>query len=254
MMQSEEAEEVVEEESNEESESEEGRSEEGRCEEDESEEEGEEGSEQVEEESLGEEGEEEDEDGEAESEEDDGEAEGEEEEEESDNDSAAVVEELPPPPGAAPPPVPMELMTDMKVMHDCLGMVTIIKVDGSESWQDRKALVQLPAKGKLRPKPVNRWVFKDALSPLEPAPAERMMQLPPSSAAAERLPSSAGVAAVELTLEEVIKARTCANISRVLPAPQKAVIERARKTKRLREAKKRPRRPKMGVRKTKEHR
>lgn len=136
--------------------------------------------------------------------------------------------------------------------HDLLGKVTVLKLRGDQSWQEHKALVKLHPK---RKKPgaqgaVERWVFKDCLTLIR-----EDVELPRQDAPKWPIYDN-GVNSVELTTEEVMELRAQAGGENELePLPMevaRAYIERKRKTKRLGEAPRRGRRPKMGDRMTKE--
>lgn len=52
----------------------------------------------------------------------------------------------------------------MTVEHDFLGVAKVLKLHGTESWNQNKMLIELPPTRGIRRKVVERWVFIDALS------------------------------------------------------------------------------------------
>lgn len=142
--------------------------------------------------------------------------------------------------------------------HDLLGVVKVLKLKGDEAWQEKKTLVSVKVKQKKakRGRPLigetARWVFTDALTPIRPIPVSDAEL---ETGAADWPIQDNGNTGMGLTAEEVVLLRAGKEGAVLGPIPAAvatAEIERKRKVKRLKEASKRGRRPKMGARGTKE--
>lgn len=146
-----------------------------------------------------------------------------------------------------------ELQVGEDVMHDLLGKVTVVKLESEELHHKSKILVKLPKDLKRRRlKESERWVFQDACTRLENATkAKKMMNLLPPDRPDPACPGPSS-SSDAVSLEDIIAARGSSPNSSIPLAPMEAAIMRKRKLRKLREAKKRARRPKMGVRMTKE--
>lgn len=146
----------------------------------------------------------------------------------------------------------LDLEEGKPAVHDHIGPVTVMKLEGTEPWQANKVLVKFKKlmsgrTGGRKLVETERWVVRDALS--------RTPSTPTSSAATKMAVQSAGVSSTEADVESALSQRVLAVNGRpIASAPELASLERERKQRGLKEPNKRARRPKMGARKTKEPR